>query len=196
MRNNSLILFNFMFLLLLIISSSVAFSESPQNDQLILKSYVINEGGGKSENSQVTLQSSVGEVPAGFTFNTQLDLVAGWIPTLKAGEEFGQVKVVAINYPDSIAKGEDLSWKIQVENGTNDTVYVDQLGLEVSGPASVKKTIWQGKPIHVLPGMTMTSPKLSIKVANPAPSGRYYVDNVIYFKGNEIARGGFYTKVY
>ena len=96
-------------------------------------------------------------------------------------------------YPIWIAPGDVLSWKIRATNFGDDSVDVDEVRLEVTGPASVIKTLWSGSV--GLPPDYQIETWFDLDVPLFAPLGTYTCTTIASFEGEDLAEDGFECEV-
>ena len=96
------------------------------------------------------------------------------------------------DYPATVEQAGRLSFTATASNDCGDPLTFDRAVMTVSGPASLERTLYEGRPIRVVRSVSTT---ISLSVPGIAPTGNYTVMVAIYRDGVEIAADLFYVDV-
>ena len=113
-------------------------------------------------------------------------------------DEFGgggaacDLEVVLSDYPSSVQRDGTLSFRAEATNGCDDPLTFDRAVMNITGPASLDKTLYDGDPFTVV-GSVGTD--LSLGVPSRAPLGTYTVEVTIFRDGETIDAASFEVEV-
>ena len=106
----------------------------------------------------------------------------------------GGLEAFVDDYPASVQRGTALGFTAGVTNTGGDPAAFDQALLDITGPASLTKSLYSGADITLNPGQTLAKP-ISLRVPQAAPLGWYYVEVQLYLDGGFIDSAGFEVEV-
>ena len=104
-------------------------------------------------------------------------------------DEFGgggvpcDLEVALSNYPASVVRGGRLAFTASVTNGCDDDLTFDRAVMNITGPASLEKDLYNGAPFTVVGSVTKD---LSFGVHPGAPFGTYTIEVTTYRDGAAI----------
>ena len=102
------------------------------------------------------------------------------------------LEVALSNYPESVARNGTLAFRVDATNGCDDPLTFDRAVMNITGPASLEKVLYDGDPFTVV-GIVGTD--LSLGVPSGAPLGTYTVEVTIYRAGEAIDAAAFEVAV-
>lgn len=102
------------------------------------------------------------------------------------------LKVELSGYPESLLRGEDLTFDARVSNACEDSLAFDRAVMDITGPASVQKPLYDGAP-YLVSGSV--SANVALGVPSGAPLGTYTVEVTIYRDGEVVAADAFEVDV-
>lgn len=106
------------------------------------------------------------------------------------GETSCDLEVYLDGQPKEISGGETLSFRATASNECGETLGLDEAVMEISGPASLNKTLYQGNLVSIGAGASVTAP-VSLAVPTGAPLGIYTIDVSIYREGEFVSNNFF-----
>lgn len=102
------------------------------------------------------------------------------------------LEVSLSNYPATVEQAGRLSFTATASNDCGDPLTFDRAVMTVSGPASLEKTLYEGRPVTVARSVSQT---IMLSVPGIAPTGSYTVMVAIYRDGVEISTDLFDVEV-
>lgn len=96
-------------------------------------------------------------------------------------------------HPIWVDPGDSLWWKIALTNNHDTPVEIDEVRLDVEGPASVSKAMWSGN--GSMPPDHRIEEWFELYVPLVAPPGIYTCTTVASFEGEDLAEAGFECEV-
>lgn len=102
------------------------------------------------------------------------------------------LEVALSDYPTSVELGGTLSFTASATNGCDDLLTFDRAEMNITGPASLDKTLYAGDPFTVV---ERVATDLSLDVPSGAPLGTYSVQVSIYRDGEIIDADAFDVEV-
>ena len=151
--------------------------------------------GGAYEDTPLSAQQTsdggfilVGFISDGFRVPADLWLVK----TEGDGSPLCDLTVALSDYPASVARNGTLAFTATASNGCDDPLTFDRAVMNITGPASLDKTLYDGDPFTVV-GSVGTD--LSLGVPSRAPLGTYTVEVTIFRDGETIDADSFDVEV-
>ena len=102
------------------------------------------------------------------------------------------LEVALSNYAGSVERGGTLSFTVTASNACDDALSMDRVVLDITGPASLQKVLYDGSPVSVVGDIVRD---LSLACPPGAPLGTYAVEVTIYRDGEAIDADAFEVDV-
>ena len=102
------------------------------------------------------------------------------------------LEVALSGYPEEILRGDYLTFDAMVANTCDAPLAFDRALMNITGPASLEKALYEGDP---LPVVGSVAANLSLAVPPRAPLGAYTVEVTVFRDGEAIDADAFEVNV-